>query len=236
MTKTNVRFGGKLAILALGLAAVGSWAQGSAIVYDNTTHWQNNIFYDNREFGDEVNMIGISGGVYKITEFSFEYFVSPTLIPASTKTLVLRLYALDGPTTSIPFGRTAATPGTELFDSSDYFTIPLTIGQNGYNRIDIGGLDINASDRMAWTVQFSGLAPNEQGGLLIYNPPTVGTSFNDFWRNNGGTWTLSQIDGGAVFANFGARVLAIPEPTSLQLLALAGLGTLGWWAIRRRAA
>jgi len=64
-------------------------------------------------------------------------------------------------------------------------------------------------------------------GLVLYDPPTVGTSDDWFWRNDAGTWHAYWFGGNPV-ANFAATieadpVTAVPEPlTAIGLL--IGLG------------
>jgi hypothetical protein len=66
-------------------------------------------------------------------------------------------------------------------------------------------------DSFTWTAQFSNLGAN-QAGLLVYGPPTVGTSFDDFWLKTNSTWSTFQVGGGPsdFAARFGATVTVIP--------------------------
>jgi hypothetical protein len=90
-------------------------------------------------------------------------------------------------------------------------------------------------DHFTWTVTFSGIDGAEEAGLQIYDPPTIGSSFKDFWQRTGGDWSLFLIDNGDVPGNFSARITAVPEPTTLALI-VAGLGALGFRAFKRRSA
>jgi hypothetical protein len=67
-------------------------------------------------------------------------------------------------------------------------------------------------------------------GLKLYDPPIVGKSFDDLWQVVGGEWQLKQVDG--QIANFGAQLIAVPEPSVVTLLGLGGAALL----LRRRSA
>ena len=62
-------------------------------------------------------------------------------------------------------------------------------------------------------------------GVDLYSPPVVGSEvgdFGDYWQYNGG-WTLLTNSIGPM--DFGA-VMQTPEPSSLTLSILGGLGIL----------
>ena len=93
-----------------------------------------------------------------------------------------------------------------------------------------GGLAITSPD-ITWTVQFTGMGATDSVGVDLYSPPTVGTEvgdFGDYWQYNGG-WTL-QTNTAGVAMDFGAY-METPEPSSLTLSIVCGVGIL--LAVRR---
>src|SRR5262245_44029043 len=182
-----------LAISAILLPCLSGTA---AIVYDNTAGDLGRFYATNAEFGDQITL---GGTERQVTDFSFYAFVQTAGI-----TYTLRFYNNDGTSP-------AGSPGTSPLFQSD----PQPITQTGNQTFTVSGLSVAVPDTLTWTVQFSG--SGSEAGLLLYNPPSPGSSLNDFWQNNGGAWSLAQIDGGAVVANFAARMTAVPEPGSIAL-------------------
>lgn len=215
------------ALFAVVAASSGSVA-ADLIAYDNTlTPSPESYFHTTgTEFGDEVNL-ALPSGWYPLTSFGFEYRAEGL---SGGETAVVRIYANDGAAT----GR-ALAPGTLLFDSS---VAGLTLNiLNGSKSLTINGNGTTwqVPTDFTWTVSFNGVTGAEKAGLLEYDPPTVGTSYNDYWQKDGSTWSLYQIDNGNIPANFGARVVVVPEPSVIQLGLLAGAGWLSLLAMRRRS-
>ena len=184
--------------------SVLSIAQGN-IVYDNTTTDRGQAYFSNNQFGDDITLAGTDR---TLSQFIFYYNFTGS--SAGSAIGILRLYD-NSPTPGI------SPPNNPLFTSDP---ITLSPGSN-QQRIDFGGANppVVVPDTFTWTIQFSGLGA-DQAGLLLYGPPTVGTTFGKFWENIGGTWTSQTIAGGSDFA---ARVTAVPEPSVLALGALAAL-------------
>jgi len=202
---------------------------GSSIIYDNTAaaSYLGFNFPTALEYGDEINFASNKRG---LTDISFEYNANIVTFDLTEKAH-FKLYNNDGP---------AGTPGTVLYDSNTDAAGGIQIF-NGINHVDIGGLNINVPDKVTFTVQFTGLGVGESAGLTMYDPPTVGKvlaggvigSFDDFWENSGGTWTLFRFPNGNPAGNFGARFSAIPEASTVSYALLGGLILVGSQAWRR---
>jgi len=200
----------KAILLSAGLCALPNIGL-SAIVYDNTSTDLGQQYFPSSsgfEFGDQVSLFGPDR---TLSQFSFYYFFSGAAV--TTETVTLRMYANSG--TNAP--------------SSPFYTsdpIPLGVGFNNQTiNFPLSSNQVTLPDTFTWTVQFSGLAAGQTGGLLLYGPPDVGSSFNDFWQADGaGAWSLNQINNGNTLADFAARISAVPEPGVLALGGGAGAG------------
>ena len=184
-------------------------------VYNNTTTFSGSYYPSSTEFGDQV--FPVVGTNTVITAFSFEYFASLGATPGRAG--VANIYMNDG---------TSGSPGTQLYTSPSFSLA------NGYNTISISGINLPLTPSFTWSVLFTGLQPGDAAGLSLYDPPTVGTSNNDFWQKDAsGAWALKQINGGSPKANFGAKFFAVPEPSPFQLLLVGGLMIVGYLSFRR---
>ncbi len=213
--------------LCVGLATVLSVSASADTIYSNST---NDLAFrfapGNIEVGDEVNF---GGGARYLTNFSFQFFGTNTFSAgnnpfAGSPLARVRFYLNDGPVFN-----TYPTPGTVLFDSGT-FGVPTSdpvLGRSTFVfeaglllDFPVGGLFIPANT-ITWSVQFSGpIGFFDQVGLDIFDPPTVGSSLNDYWENNGG-W---QLKTNVVNMNFASVFQATPEPSFMALSLLAGLG------------
>lgn len=222
MTKASVQRTTSLAILAATL--LYSSAGFASIVYDNSTTDLNRSYFAGNgiEFGDEVFL---SGADRTITDFRFETFLSSTGGAAETGVLVFRLN--DGALLSP--GRNS--PGTEFYRSAAF---TLTTGRG---TVVASGLSVaipGDADHFTWSVELNGIDPGEQAGLMLYNPPSIGSSFDDFWQEDGAAWNTFLVDGGATPANFAARITAVPEPGTFALGVVGATALLGYLRLKRR--
>ena len=208
-----------LAILS-AVAAFCVTTQAS-IVYNNSTTQIGEFYQSTNEFGDQIKLDASSTDRY-VTEFNFEYYLSHNA--SGNEKAELRIY-----NNTIANSASSSAIGTLIYDSGMQ-----SIGA-GYNQFDVTGLGLNLTTDISWTVQFSGVETGESAGLLFYNPPTVGSSFDDFWEKQNNVWTLKRLSPtGGPIANFGAQITAIPEPTTVQLAIMSGMAWLGMATYRRR--
>jgi hypothetical protein len=209
-------------------------AQAAEVIYDNTSASLGTQASEIREYGDEIFVAGVAR---IISQFQIEYvadFRGGNTIP----TMRFRMYLNDP--------NNFYKPGEMLWQSE---VMPILIPQGNFGVVTFQNLMFNGAPvvipdgytRITFTAEFSGLTmqtatePRDFAGLLYYGVPTVGLSYNDFWRRtpNGTDWQLVRTPG--VFKNnFGARLEAVPEPSVIALgsmLAAAGL----WQLFRRRS-
>jgi hypothetical protein len=200
-------------------------ASFATVVYDNSTTDLNRSYAapNGVEFGDEVFLAGTDR---TITDFRFETFLSAT---SGNETGQLTFRLNDG--TAIGVGRNA--PSTILYQS-DVFSLGV-----GRQTVVASGISVKLPtgvSNFTWTLKLAGIDSGEQAGLLLYNPPTKGSSYDDFWQDNAGTWGTLLIDGGATPANFAARITAIPEPSTLALGLVGSISLLGYLVRRKQVA
>jgi len=147
---------------------------------------------------------------------------------AGPVTAEVRLYGNNGPLSS-----GVSSPGPTAFYDGGPISLA-SIGATPTDRKTLifsegldwpGGLLIPASD-ITWTVQFERLGATDSVGLDIYYPSTVGSTYGDYWMYNGSTWLL-ETNSEAPLSSFGAYLDAtVPEPSTLLLSVLGGLGIL----------
>jgi hypothetical protein len=233
MMRTTSKPAKILAVLSAAMALGTSigMAQTPTIVYDNSTTDLNQVYGVNgTEFGDEITLAGTARTV---TDFKFEYFLAQSAA-SSGATVQVNFYNMTGPTVS----RTASDGSTVQVPSPGstpiYSSPVLTLG-TGYQTAEISGISVPVGNDFTWTVTFNGVPANTSFGLRLFDPPTIGSSFADFWQNSGGTWNTYLFNNGATPANFAARVTAVPEPTTFALALLAGFGWVGYLGFKRRS-
>lgn len=203
---------------------VAASASAQVVVYDNASNPLNSFFASRTEFGDEISI----GAGWTAHSFTFEYYAENL---SGNERALVRFYNNDG----LGVGPSAA-PGSLIFESPDF---PLTTNPDGSGNYwtsitDLAPLGIALPSSFTWTVKVNGLTDGEVFGLKLYDPPTAGSSFNDFWQFTIDGWDLKQADGlpPGAGSNFGATLVAVPEPGVMTIL---GVGALGLLARRRVA-
>ncbi|MEO1861606.1 MAG: DUF5011 domain-containing protein, partial [Verrucomicrobiia bacterium] len=69
------------------------------------------------------------------------------------------------------------------------------------------GLDLpEGTSEVTWSVEFLDLGVG-RAGLLLYDPPTIGKSHDDFWEKVNDDWELRSTESGS---SFGARLAGVP--------------------------
>ena len=200
-----------------------------ATIYNNST---NDLAIRFNPGASQVgNEVVLAGTERYLTQFSFEYWglsSNPNSF-AGQITAEVRFYLNNG-----PLFNGYATPGTTPFyDSTFAVPAPTARGTFVFSGADFGPsgalfLPTTSSVDLTWTVQFSGMGLGDSVGLDLYGPPTVGTTFGDYWQNNGGGWLLLTNSLVPPNSAFGADMIAVatPEPSMLALSVLGGLGLL----------
>lgn len=204
-------------------------AGADQVVYSNLSHATTGDYapagyvafsrYDNYEpIGDEINL---SEGGDLLKEF---HLMLSSSVPTVLDSVSLSLVNNDGVVEwmgGYPYG-----PGKGLWSSTLY-----NVAVNGPTEVVFTvpeGTKVILPDTLTWLV----CAGSDVAGLATYDPPTVGSSPNYFWGFSGqdNNWYIQGLS--HQVANFGASVIAVPEPVSAGLLLAGGLAVLrrrrGW--------
>ena len=213
----------KLITGCVALAASFVMAASAAtpsVVYNNTdpTRYQNisvPMPAGSVEFGDEINLAGADR---LLSALKIEVFTKDL---SGNETANIQLYRNTG---------TFQNPIFEQIGSGG----PVSL-VNGFNTLTYTDPALILPDTFIWSVSFNGIEGIERAELPIYNPPSVGTSEDDFWtKDSAGNWTLFRFSGGNPAGNFAANVTAVPEAGTIAYGLIGGLMVLGYLRSRRQ--
>lgn len=215
--------------LAAALSILGATLPFSisaqTVVYDNTANQLSNIHSVGVEYGDQIVLAGDSS-LRTATSFELTYYSSFAAAGAG----VIRLYANDGAPVS-GFSTTLNSPGTLLYQSAS-FDIIKSDESNPNNvigtkvTVNLAGTGLVVPDTLTWTISIAGASDVAKAGVLVSDPPTVGSSGGLFWEKDGGNWALKDLENN-VNGNFSAKLTAVPEPGTVAL----GVIGVGWLAL-----
>ncbi len=144
------------------------------------------------------DQISIAGGAGQVvSSISFEYYANYTQAGG----LTFNVYANDG---------VGGTPGTVI----DTRALDVTSG-GAVKTIDFAYNAANVlPETFTYSVQFAGFGGANVAGLIVGNAnASIGSSLNDIWEKQGGAWTSKQV--------------VIPEPSTIALFSVAGVGLAG---------
>jgi len=198
------------------------------VVYDNTANNLHAIHSTGEEYGDQISLAGDST-LRTATAFELIYYSNYNLAAGG----VVRLYANDGPAVG-----GFSSPGELLYQSAAFDIIKsdstdLNNVSGTRLTINLAGTGLVVPDTLTWSVSFSGnAAGGNDAGVLVYDPPTVGSAGELFWKRNGPIWALTDLANN-VNGNFAAKLTAIPEPSTVALGSIAAIGWLALAGYRR---
>ena len=209
-----------ISVLCFGLAMPLS----AATIYDNsTTDLSTRFDPGTSQVGNEIILAGTDR---YLTGFSFEYWELNT--SGSQVQADVQFYLNNG-----TLFNGYAMPGSTSFFDSGWFNVSATARSTEVFSIadgdfGAGGLFLPVESNMTWTVQFRGMQTGlDSAGVDLYGPPTVGSAYGDYWQKTGlNTWALMNNSAFPSLASDFAAVMTVPEPSSMALSVLGGMGLL----------
>lgn len=191
-------------LLACGVLAVTSAAEASTVVYYNLTNPAEAYIggFTYVEVADEVTL---EAGPRFLDTARIAYYGARF---DGDETLTVTVYAMDGSPTPDSFG--LPTPGTVLFSE----TVPIVAGDTEIAIFTETTGKVVLPDTVAIGLQFHGVdfdpvGPGSDAGPVLFDPPVLGSSFDDFWLRGfpapDSPWALYTFDG-VPPANFGIEI------------------------------
>jgi hypothetical protein len=234
----------KLTNVSFILTIAALWAGSGVVVSAQTVIFNNSTNDLLARFNPGTTQVGnevlLAPGTPRfLTDFSFEFWGTNTASPGNVSfagpvTAEVRFYLNNGsPVNGYP------SPGaTPFYDSGPISLASIGATPTARNTLVFtagpdfpsGGLLVPSSD-ITWTVQFAGMGATDLVGVDLYYPATVGQTYADYWAYNGTSWLL-ETNSLVPLSSFGAYMEAtVPEPSSLALSLVGGVGIL---ALARR--
>ena len=213
------------------ILAATSTVPAATMVYNNGMNYSGSFLNPGaNEVGDEIIL---GAGPRIASTFQFEYFASYPLVHTPNEQFRIRFYNNDGTDLGGPFN--THLPNSVFYDSGlQTLAPPIDPSGRATYLFDLTLANIVLPDRFTWSVQFTGVGDQvgETVGVSLYDPPTVGNNFDDFWFNTGSTWELRATNQPI---NFGAQITAVPEPSTYLLAILGGICGLALLNRRRNS-
>ena len=195
--------------LAVAVLLVSQSAR-ALIVYNNSTTRETNALgnplyfaQSGYQFGDEVVLFPATNAY--LTNFSFEYYGTGL----AGATVTLRIYGNDA-----VYGTNFSAPGSVLYSSG---VIALPNGPSGgFGTVQFSkansGFAVPVLGSFTWTVEFGGVGAGT-AGLALYDPPSVGSDYNEYWEQSGAgsTWVYRAATPGSGLTNINFGAVAISQ-------------------------
>jgi len=190
---------------------INNFSLQAEIVFDNLKSYLFSFYAPspyNAEFGDQVFLDGTGRNISK---FQIDYYGE--FDPQGTEFAQIRFYINDGDSV-YPGIPNTEKPGTMIYDSGLLPICP------GYNTLTLADLNVHVTNYFTWTIQFYGLTGRvgRRAGVLLYDPPSIGRSYSDFWQKYTSGWQL-LIFNELTPANFATRIEAAPD-TPVQIVSV----------------
>jgi len=194
--------------------ALSGLAAGAPVtVYDNATtnnttgsyapngFWPFNAFAPNEPMGDQITLNN-EAPEREIVQFDV---VLSSSQPVNLLTVTLAFYEIDADTWF---------PGDQLWATSAH-----NVAVDGITAVIFSVPSVVVPDSFIWVVG----ADSALAGLATYDAPSIGSSADFYWDHDtlGGQWYPLRFDGSPI-ANFGAKIVAVPEPGVIAILAVSG--------------
>ena len=207
----------KIILLGAGILLSAGITARAQVVYQNTT--VDTGYSLGLPNGFEVgNEIQLSGGAADINSFSFEIYSPNTSFSGSVS---MEVYLLQN--NGMPFN-TYPTPYGVLYDSGSFaLSTPYQyMGQDVETlTFDLSASPVHVPGDCTFAAVVTGLMGADSVSFRLFNPPTVGNAYDDYWaNNNGGGWKVLTTTDANGNNTIGAEFDVVPEPSTISISAV----------------